>query len=152
MEKCATEGCQNRVENAGENCKHCRTVNICGWYAPSGETLAGNTCVVGGCTDGAAYHLCEKHAIPGVVTEVQDKTFVIGLWLVERVGQFRIITLNDYALGVHFGGQQNFEDRLGEQGYKVHGLIAGQQELEAVKQQYPGLRFTLWSPDLPDGE
>jgi hypothetical protein len=152
MEKCVTKNCQNKVDTAGMYCEECRTFVIRGWYAPSGKTQLGNKCVVEGCNRDAAFHLCKHHAIPGVVTEVQDKTFVIGLWLVERVGKFRIITLNDYALGDLFGGQQGFEDRLGVQGYKVHGPISNEKELEATKQQYPGLRVMLWSPNLPDDE
>lgn len=151
-EKCATPGCQNTVDTAGEHCEKCRTVTLCGWYTPSGKAQSGNKCVVVECHRDATFHLCKRHAIPGMIVENEGGSFVTSFWLVERAGQMRLITLNDYALGDLFGGQQEFEHWLSVQGYKVHGLISSGEELKSTKQLYPGLRITSWSPNLPGGE
>jgi hypothetical protein len=124
------------------------TARIHGWYSPIGNAQANNQCVVDGCGRESSFHLCNQHEIPGMVVEINGDRFVISSWLVERAGQRRVITLNDYALGDLFGGREAFEDRLGVQGYKLHGLISGKEELEGTRK----LKFTLWSPDLPDGE
>jgi hypothetical protein len=128
------------------------TPTILGWYSPIGNAQANNKCVVDGCHRHATYHLCEQHGVPGLAMEINGDGFVVSSWFVERGGQMRIIPLNDYALGDLFGGRQAFEDRLGAQSYKVHRLISSHEEMEATKKQYPGLRATIWSPNLPDGK
>jgi hypothetical protein len=80
------------------------------------------------------------------------KYVVVSLWLVEREGQMRLISMNDYTLGNLFGGREAFEKRLGEQGYEIHHLISRLEQLKTAKSRNPGLRVTLWSPDLPGGE
>ena len=64
----------------------------------------------------------------------------------------RVITINDYALGTCFGGQEAFEDELGEQGFTIHHLIESQAELDAAKKRYPELQMIPWVPTLSDSE
>jgi hypothetical protein len=125
------------------------TAAIHGWYTPGGKVAANNECEFPGCFRKSSFHLCDQHAIPGIVVEVNGDSFVIGHWLVERAGSTLLISLNDYTLG-GLGGQQQFEDRLTGQGYKVHGLISSAEELKARRRS--GLSSRLWSPNLPDGE
>lgn len=122
------------------------------WYTPTADVPANRVCVVKGCGQPSAFHLCEKHALPGAVMEFQGQKFVISTWLVEREGKMRVISLNDYGLGDLFGGREAFERRLVEQGYHIHHLISQPDQLDTTRRQNPGLPFTVWSPDLPHGE
>jgi hypothetical protein len=151
--KCGTEDCKNTVDNLGGFCEGCRTATIHGSYRPVGNAQAhSNNCVVLGCGRKSSFHLCDTHAIPGTVVEIHGRKFVIGTWLVERKGQMRLITINDFALGDLFGGREAFEKRLHAQGYETHHLISRPEQLETARRRNPGLPFTLWSPDLPRGE
>jgi hypothetical protein len=151
--KCRTQGCENTVDNLGDYCQECRTATIHGWHNPIANTQAhSNKCVVRGCDRESIFHLCDAHALPGSVVEVRGRKFVIGTWLVEREGRMRLITMNDYTLGNLFGGREAFEKRLQAQGYKIHYLISRPEQLETAKRRNPGLRITLWSPDLPRAE
>jgi hypothetical protein len=152
MVKCARETCQNAVDNAGDYCEKCLTVAVRGWFTPGGETQSGNKCVVGGCNRDAAFHLCEQHAIPGIITEYDGVSRVISFWLVERGGKMQLIDLSDYVLGRLFDGQQGFEDCLGVRGFKVHRLISSEVEMEATKQRYPALSITSGSLLLSEGQ
>ena len=151
--KCATQGCENRVDTPGGYCEECLMRRFRARYSPIGNGPANNICVVQGCGQASSFHLCEKHAVPGMVVEMRKANeFVVSLWLVEREGQLRLICMNDYALGGMFGTGGAFEKRLSEQGYKIHRLMPRLEQLETAKRQNPGLPFTLWSPDLPKGE
>lgn len=151
--KCATQGCEDTVDTPGGSCEECHTATIHGWYRPVEDEPANNICVVQGCCQASSFHLCKKHAVPGMVVQMGNRdNYVVSVWLVEREGQMRLISMNDYALGDLFGGRDAFEKRLREQGYKIHELISRREQLETAKRQNPGLRFTLWSPDLPKGE
>jgi hypothetical protein len=56
---------------------------IHGWYMPDGKAAANKRCIVEGCDEWAAHHLCNQHAIPGMVVEAKPgNTFVISTWLV----------------------------------------------------------------------
>jgi hypothetical protein len=125
------------------------TPTILGWYSPIGNAQANNKCVVSGCNRDATYHLCEQHAVPGTVVEVNGEGFVVSDWLAERAGQMCVIRVNDFALGDLYGGRQELEHQLSVQGYKVHGLISSEEEMEAAKKRYPGLQITRWPPNLP---
>jgi hypothetical protein len=128
------------------------TCTIHGWYTPNGKMPANKKCVAVGCDGRAAYHLCNQHALPGMVVEAgPDGTVVISTWLVAWAGRMRLITLNDYALG-SFGGREAFEHRLAKQGYTIHGLISSEAELDAVAQRHRELRMTPWLPSLPESE
>lgn len=152
--KCATPSCENTVDDLSDFCQECRsTATIHDWHSPFRNTQAhSNTCVVRDCGRESIFHLCDAHAIPGMVAEIRDRKFVIGTWLVEREGRMRLITINDLALGDLFGGREAFEERLQAQGYKIHHLISRLEELETARRRNSGLRITLWSPDLPEGE
>ena len=152
-EKCATRGCEKTADTPGGHCEECRIGTIHGWYSPIGSGLANNVCVVHGCGQESSFHLCKKHAIPGMVVEIgEGGKYVVSLWLVEREGQMRLMSLNDYALGNLFGSQEAFEKQLLDQGYKIHHLISRLEQLETAKRRNPDLRVTLWSPNLPAGE
>lgn len=118
-EKCATPGCERTVETPGAYCEECRKATIDGWYNPIGDAPANNVCTVHGCGQVSTFHLCKKHAVPGMVVEALNNKGVVSIWLVEREGQMRLITLNDLALGDVFGGREFLEKRLHEQGYKI---------------------------------
>jgi hypothetical protein len=151
--KCAAKGCEKTVDTPGGHCEECSTGTIHGWYSPIGNGPAKNMCVVQGCGQESTFHLCKKHASPGLIVEVGSaRKFVISLWLVERANQMRLISMNDYSLGTLFSGREAFENRLHEQGYKIHHLISRLEQLETAKRLNTELRFTLWSPDLPDDE
>jgi hypothetical protein len=153
MPRCVTEGCENAVDNLADYCQECRNTTIRGWHSPIGNRQAhSNKCMVRGCGRESIFHLCDMHASPGTVVEIRGRKFVIGTWLVEREGRMRLITINDFALGDLFGGREAFEKRLQTQGYKIHDLISRPEHLETAQRRNPGLRFTLWSPDLPRGE
>jgi hypothetical protein len=130
------------------------TATIHGWYVPDKCYPRENRCVV--CDRQSTFHLCARHAIPGMVVEVENDSkaykYVVSNWLVERAGRLRLITMNDLAMGQLFGGYEGFERQLQEQGYQVRALIETFEELVALKHQNPGLAVILWSPNLPKGE
>jgi hypothetical protein len=153
--KCATQRCENTVANPGDHCEECRTTTIQCWCDPIGNPrVNGNKCVVHGCGREAVYHLCENHAVPGMVVDVEghNECYVISAWLAEREGRMDIILLNDYALGDLFGGRELFEKRLSEQGFKVHHLISNPDDFETVKRRYPEVQAIPWSLVYTEGE
>lgn len=126
------------------------TYTVHGWYMPNGKSPANKKCIAEGCDEWAAYHLCDQHAIPGMVVEAgTGDTFVISAWLVAWAGRMLLITLNDFTPGTLFGGREAFEDQLSKQGYTIQGLISSEAELDAATRRHPQLRMTPWVPTLP---
>jgi hypothetical protein len=80
-----------------------------------------------------ASNLCELHRVPGGVVRVGNYLMIVTAWYVEHNHEPGVILLNDWALGVHFGGRAGFEARLKEQGFTAVRNIATPEELEAVK-------------------
>ena len=147
--KCATQQCENTVDNPGDLCDECRTVTIKHWYDPiTSPRVNNNKCVADGCGRESNYHLCEKHAVPGMVMGIgrANECYVISLWLVERQGQTLLVTLNDYTLGNLFGSKEAFEKQLLEDGYIVHKFISTYQQLDRAKRLNPGLACSPWTP------
>lgn len=68
------------------------------------------TCVV--CGQQSIFHLCNKHALPGMVVECGRDKFVISTWLVQRKRRKLLVTMNDFTLGDFFGGREGFERKL----------------------------------------
>jgi hypothetical protein len=69
---------------------------------------------------------------------VGNNVMIVTTWYVEHNHEPGLIFLNDWALGVHFGGRASFEARLKEQGFTAVRNIATRQELEAVKKSANG--------------
>ena len=78
-------------------------------------------------------NLCLKHKVPGGVVRVGNNVMIVTAWYVEHNYEPGVILLNDWALGVHFGGAAGFEARLKEQGFSAVRNIPTPLELEAIK-------------------
>ena len=148
---CATPGCEKPVDNAGDYCAHCRTVTLDSWYVPSKSGPQNSVCVVSGCGQPSTFHLCANHAIPGMIVEVRNIKFVISTWLVERNGREYLITLNDFALGDLFENREAFEERLRDDGYKVHNLLSCPDDLFTIRSRDPEISVGPWIPAVDGG-
>jgi hypothetical protein len=111
-------------------------------------------CAVRACAEVAASigNLCDRHQVPGVVIQNQDRTFVITSWYAEHEGIRGIIVLNDLALGVLFGGQEPFRAELMRQGLTAIRLLATPEEFADAKAKVlaaPGRWSGPWSEQYP---
>jgi hypothetical protein len=127
---------------------------ILGWYSPGGNEIGRNRCIVKGCGREAVFQLCQEHAAPGMVVEVESGSgakCVISSWLVETERRVEHFTIYDCSLGRDFGGRQGLENRLVAQGYRVLKVISSQTELAEAKARYPWLhpvQSAEWLPRL----
>lgn len=83
-------------------------------------------------------NLCLKHRVPGGVVRVGNNVMVVTAWYVEHNHEPAVILLNDWALGVHFGGAAGFEAHLHEQGFTAVRNIRTPEELETIKKSMNG--------------
>ena len=121
-------------------------VTIHDWYDPTTNEPANSVCVVQGCCKRSTFHLCQKHALPGMVVESGDRKFVISAWLVELEGRKCLITLNDYVLGDLFDGREAFEQRLRDEGYRIYHLVSSERDLGDIKRRNPDIPMGPWIP------
>ena len=116
------------------------------WYEPAASEPANNTCLVEACGQESTFHLCKKHALPGIVKETANQKFVVSAWLVEREGRKSLITITDYDLGDLFDGREAFERWLHEEGYKIDHLIPDLLDLQHVMGENPAAQIVNWRP------
>jgi hypothetical protein len=123
------------------------------WYDPSKSHTLKNACVVKGCGQPAAYHLCVDHAFPGWIDQLSpERSFVIGCWFAERKGNHFLVLLHDYLLGRFFGNRQQFEEWLISDGYVNVRIIPTEKDLRTVFLQYPCVFRVPWVPDPDSNE
>jgi hypothetical protein len=121
-----------------------------------GVTVAFNgqsKCAVSECGEPCSEwgNLCKEHQLPGIIVELEGGSGVVTIWYAEHEDESGVIFLNDWALGVHFGGAAGFMARLNRQGFvKVRNLT--HNEFEAVVAQIgkpPGNWSGPWSTEYP---
>jgi hypothetical protein len=74
---------------------------------------------------------------------VGNNVMIVTSWYVEHNGEPGVIFLNDWALGVHFGGRAGFEARLKKQGFTAVRNIRTPEELDAIKKSTNG-KLARW--------
>jgi len=89
-------------------------------------------------------NLCEEHRLRGWVVREGDSTMVITAWYAEHGDEAGVIVLNDWALGVCFGGGAGFAGKLRKQGFVNVRNLATPEELEAAKKPAEGKKMGDW--------
>jgi hypothetical protein len=119
------------------------------WYDPSKSHTLKNACVVKGCGQPAAYHLCLEHVFPGWIDHLSlaQEPFLIGCWFAERKSNHFLVLLDDNSLGRCFGNREQFEERLISEGYVNVRIIPTEKDLRTVFLQYPCVFRVPWVPD-----
>lgn len=94
-------------------------------------------CAVRACdaATSAIGNLCDRRQVPGLVFEIQSRTYVITNWYAEHEDTRGIVVLNDFALGYFFGSREAFRAKLMRQGFTAIRLLATPEECEDAWEQ-----------------
>ena len=102
------------------------------------------------CSKGA--NLCDQHRVSGMVMKCGNSTFVVTAWYAEHAQEAGIVVLNDYTLGLLFGGAPGFMAKLGQQGFVNVQSLPTPEEFEAARgsvAKAPSRWSGPWLTDYP---